>query len=125
MLWPARSVTVPDGLVLPEDLRQVARASRTLGSVRPDGPGVDGHEHHRYDRLRRSPANQRHGAYVSLLADEPGRPLCRLHGFRETAPMSVKMARALLLATTGAHEWTGTQDHWLGGTATMCSSPER
>ncbi len=25
----------------------------------------------------------------------------------------------LLLATTGAHEWTGTQDHWLGGTATM------
>ena len=25
----------------------------------------------------------------------------------------------LLLATTGAQEWTGTQDHWLGGTATM------
>jgi SAM-dependent methyltransferase len=25
----------------------------------------------------------------------------------------------LLLATTGAHEWTGTEDHWLGGAATM------
>ena len=25
----------------------------------------------------------------------------------------------LLLATTGAHEWTGTQEHWLGGAATM------
>lgn len=25
----------------------------------------------------------------------------------------------LLLATTGAHEWTGTQDRWLDGTATM------
>jgi 2-polyprenyl-3-methyl-5-hydroxy-6-metoxy-1,4-benzoquinol methylase len=25
----------------------------------------------------------------------------------------------LLLATTGAQQWTGTQDHWLGGTATM------
>ena len=24
-----------------------------------------------------------------------------------------------LLATTGAHDWTGTEDHWLGGTATM------
>jgi 2-polyprenyl-3-methyl-5-hydroxy-6-metoxy-1,4-benzoquinol methylase len=25
----------------------------------------------------------------------------------------------VLLATTGAQEWTGTQDHWLGGTAAM------
>ncbi|WP_213451428.1 class I SAM-dependent methyltransferase [Rhizomonospora bruguierae] len=25
----------------------------------------------------------------------------------------------LLLATTGAQQWTGTEDHWLGGTATM------
>jgi 2-polyprenyl-3-methyl-5-hydroxy-6-metoxy-1,4-benzoquinol methylase len=25
----------------------------------------------------------------------------------------------LLLATTGADEWTGTQDHWLGGAGTM------
>lgn len=25
----------------------------------------------------------------------------------------------LLLATTGADEWTGTDDHWLGGTTTM------
>jgi SAM-dependent methyltransferase len=25
----------------------------------------------------------------------------------------------LLLATTGAQEWTGAEDHWLGGTATM------
>jgi ribosomal protein S18 acetylase RimI-like enzyme len=33
------------------------------------------------------------GAYVSLLADPPGRPLYRKHGFSETAPGSVGMAR--------------------------------
>jgi ribosomal protein S18 acetylase RimI-like enzyme len=30
-------------------------------------------------------------AYISLLADEPGRPLYRRHGFVETAPGSVGM----------------------------------
>ncbi|MFC7274549.1 GNAT family N-acetyltransferase [Paractinoplanes rhizophilus] len=35
------------------------------------------------------------GAYVNLLADEPGRPLYRRHGFEETAPFSVGMARML------------------------------
>jgi ribosomal protein S18 acetylase RimI-like enzyme len=35
------------------------------------------------------------GAYVSLLADPPGRPLYKRHGFRETAPQSVGMARML------------------------------
>jgi ribosomal protein S18 acetylase RimI-like enzyme len=40
---------------------------------------------------QRAPA----GAYVSLLADPPGRPLYQRHGFRETAPGSVGMARML------------------------------
>lgn len=31
------------------------------------------------------------GAYVTLLADEPGRPLYRRHGFVETAPATVSM----------------------------------
>ena len=35
------------------------------------------------------------GAYVNLLADEPGRPLYRKHGFRATAPSSIGMARWL------------------------------
>ena len=35
------------------------------------------------------------GAYVNLLADEPGRPLYRRHGFRPTAPSSIGMARWL------------------------------
>jgi ribosomal protein S18 acetylase RimI-like enzyme len=33
------------------------------------------------------------GAYVSLLADPPGRRLYQRHGFAETAPASVGMAR--------------------------------
>ena len=32
------------------------------------------------------------GAYVSLIADVPGRPLYERHGFTETAPQSVAMA---------------------------------
>lgn len=40
------------------------------------------------DIARRAPA----GAYVSLLADEPGRPLYRRHGFVETGPRTVGMA---------------------------------
>lgn len=32
------------------------------------------------------------GAYVSLIADVPGRPLYARHGFTETAPHSVAMA---------------------------------
>ena len=35
------------------------------------------------------------GAFVSLLADEPGRPLYLRHGFTETAPGSVGMAKLL------------------------------
>jgi GNAT superfamily N-acetyltransferase len=35
------------------------------------------------------------GAYVSLLADPPGRRLYARHGFTETAPSSVGMARKL------------------------------
>ena len=35
------------------------------------------------------------GAYVNLLADEPGRPLYRKYGFRATAPSSIGMARWL------------------------------
>jgi GNAT superfamily N-acetyltransferase len=42
------------------------------------------------DRIRRdAPA----GAYVNLLADPPGRKLYARHGFRETAPDSIGMAR--------------------------------
>jgi ribosomal protein S18 acetylase RimI-like enzyme len=40
---------------------------------------------------QRAPA----GAYVSLLADPPGRPLYQRNGFRETAPGSIGMARTL------------------------------
>jgi ribosomal protein S18 acetylase RimI-like enzyme len=40
---------------------------------------------------QRAPA----GAYVSLLADPPGRPLYGRHGFCETAPGSVGMAKML------------------------------
>jgi ribosomal protein S18 acetylase RimI-like enzyme len=32
------------------------------------------------------------GAYVSLIADVPGRPLYERHGFTETAPQAVAMA---------------------------------
>lgn len=32
------------------------------------------------------------GAFISLLADEPGRPLYRRHGFGETGPRSIGMA---------------------------------
>jgi ribosomal protein S18 acetylase RimI-like enzyme len=35
------------------------------------------------------------GAYVSLLADPPGRRLYAKHGFRETAPSSIGMALRL------------------------------
>jgi ribosomal protein S18 acetylase RimI-like enzyme len=35
------------------------------------------------------------GAYVSLIADPPGRRLYERHGFEETAPRSVGMARRL------------------------------
>jgi hypothetical protein len=35
------------------------------------------------------------GAYVNLLADPPGRRLYARHGFTETAPRSVGMARFL------------------------------
>ncbi len=35
------------------------------------------------------------GAYVNLLADPPGRALYARHGFRETAPESVGMARII------------------------------
>ena len=48
------------------------------------------------DIARRAPA----GAYISLLADEPGRPLHRRHGFVETAPRTVGMA--LPIPTAGA-----------------------
>jgi ribosomal protein S18 acetylase RimI-like enzyme len=42
------------------------------------------------DRIERdAPA----GAYVNLLADPPGRKLYARHGFRETAPGSIGMAR--------------------------------
>jgi hypothetical protein len=44
------------------------------------------------DQIRqRAPA----GAYVSLLADGPGRPLYALYGFVESAPGSIGMALAL------------------------------
>ena len=44
------------------------------------------------DRIRaRAPA----GAYVNLLADGPGRGLYARHGFVETAPTSVGMARTI------------------------------
>ncbi|BBH64074.1 N-acetyltransferase [Actinoplanes sp. OR16] len=44
------------------------------------------------ERIRRdAPA----GAYVNLLADPPGRRLYERHGFRETAPHSLGMARRL------------------------------
>ena len=36
---------------------------------------------------RRAPS----GPYISLLADEPGRPLYRRHGFGESGPHSVGM----------------------------------
>lgn len=39
------------------------------------------------------------GAYVNLLADPPGRRLYERHGFTETAPGSVGMARRLGPAT--------------------------
>jgi ribosomal protein S18 acetylase RimI-like enzyme len=35
------------------------------------------------------------GAYVNLLADAPGRRLYQRHGFRETAPHSIGMAKIL------------------------------
>jgi len=47
---------------------------------------------HLLDRIRaQAPA----GAYVSLLADPPGRRLYAKHGFRETAPASIGMALRL------------------------------
>ena len=33
------------------------------------------------------------GAFITLLADAPGRPLYRSHGFVETAPDSIGMVR--------------------------------
>ena len=47
---------------------------------------------HLLDRIRGAGAG---GAYVSLLADPPGRRLYAKHGFRETAPSSVGMALRL------------------------------
>src|SRR5512132_3140122 len=44
---------------------------------------------HLLDRIR---AQAPVGAYVSLLADPPGRRLYAKHGFRETAPSSIGMA---------------------------------
>lgn len=41
--------------------------------------------------VERAPA----GAYVNLLADAPGRKLYERHGFRDTAPRSLGMARTL------------------------------
>jgi|SRR3954466_4197698 GNAT superfamily N-acetyltransferase len=35
------------------------------------------------------------GAYVNLIADEPGRPLYLRHGFEDTAPRSIGMSRYL------------------------------
>ena len=47
---------------------------------------------HLLDEIRsRAPS----GAYVSLLADEPGRPLYARHGFVESAPGSVGMVLVL------------------------------
>jgi len=46
---------------------------------------------HLLDRIRGAAP----GAYVSLLADPPGRRLYAKHGFRETAPSSVGMALRL------------------------------
>jgi GNAT superfamily N-acetyltransferase len=44
------------------------------------------------DRIRREAPS---GAYVNLLADEPGRRLYARHGFAPTAPGSIGMARLL------------------------------
>ena len=45
-----------------------------------------------HDQIRsRAPS----GAFVSLLADPPGRPLYARHGFAETAPGSVGMGLTL------------------------------
>ena len=44
------------------------------------------------DRIRRKAPP---GAYVNLLADPPGRRLYARHGFTETAPHSIGMARTL------------------------------
>jgi ribosomal protein S18 acetylase RimI-like enzyme len=46
---------------------------------------------HLLDRIRGAAP----GAYVSLLADRPGRRLYAKHGFRETAPSSIGMALRL------------------------------
>ena len=46
---------------------------------------------HLLDRIRAAGP----GAYVSLLADPPGRHLYAKHGFRETAPSSIGMALRL------------------------------
>ena len=47
---------------------------------------------HLLDRIRLAAPP---GAYVSLLADPPGRRLYAKHGFRETAPSSIGMALRL------------------------------
>jgi ribosomal protein S18 acetylase RimI-like enzyme len=47
---------------------------------------------HLLDRIR---SQAPPGAYVSLLADAPGRRLYAKHGFRETAPSSIAMALRL------------------------------
>ena len=47
---------------------------------------------HLLDRIRDAAPP---GAYVSLLADPPGRRLYAKHGFRETAPLSIGMALRL------------------------------
>ena len=45
--------------------------------------------------LERIRAGAPPGAYVNLIADGPGRPLYRRHGFEDTAPASIGMARLL------------------------------
>jgi GNAT superfamily N-acetyltransferase len=47
---------------------------------------------HLLDRIR---AEAPPGAYISLLADPPGRRLYAKHGFRDTAPSSIGMALRL------------------------------
>lgn len=50
-------------------------------------------------------------ALIHLPLDTQPRLLHRMAGWLRPG--------GLLLVTTGAQEWTGTQGHWLGGTATM------
>ena len=71
----------------------------------------------RADAVEVSFAAQTFDAVVSLYAlihiprpDQPGL-LARIAGWLRPG--------GLLLVTTGAHAWTGTEEHWLGGSAAM------